>query len=240
MSATVFLGPTLAHAEASARLDADLRGPAALGDVHGAVRRGSRTILLVDGLFETVRTVWHKELLWALAQGVSVVGAASLGALRAVELEPFGMIGVGEVFHAYRTGLIEDDAEVAVLHGPAELGWRPLTLALVDVRATLAAAAAQGVLTSRDGDLLLQAATCLHYKDRGWHAVLDAGARLGCGGAAALGRWLPAGRVDAKRCDALAALDLVAAGLPSGRCEQRFVETVFWRRLAGGIGEGRG
>lgn len=238
MSATVFLGPTLAHLQARARLDADLRGPAALGDVHRAVRRGSRTILLIDGLFETVRAVWHKELLWALAQGVTVVGAASLGALRAVELEPFGMIGVGEVFQSYRTGLIEDDAEVAVLHGPAELAWRPLTEALVDIRATLAVAAAQGVLTPRDGELLLQAAASLHYKDRGWHAVLDAGARLGFAGDASFGRWLPAGRVDAKRRDALAALDLVASGVPR-RGEQHFVETVFWRRLVDEIGEGR-
>src|SRR5688572_32760283 len=51
--------------------------------------------------------------------GVRVFGAASMGALRAAELQPFGMIGVGQVFQAYRRGHLTDDDEVAVAHGPA-------------------------------------------------------------------------------------------------------------------------
>ena len=74
--------------------------------------------------------VWHKELLWAMSQGVHVLGAGSIGALRAAEPEAFGMVGEGRIFEAYRSGVLEpyyrpfeDDDEVAVVHAPAELGY---------------------------------------------------------------------------------------------------------------------
>jgi hypothetical protein len=52
---------------------------------------------VIDGYFEVVPTVWHKEILWAMAQGIHVFGAASIGALRAAELDSFGMRGVGRL-----------------------------------------------------------------------------------------------------------------------------------------------
>ena len=85
-------------------------------------------------------------MLWALTQGIHVYGAASMGALRAAELAAFGMVGVGKIFEAYRDGVIEDDDEVAVLHGPAEMGYLQVTEAMVNIRATLNRAAADEVI----------------------------------------------------------------------------------------------
>ena len=48
-----------------------------------------------------------------------------MGALRAAELHVFGMVGVGRVFELFRDGLLEDDDEVAVAHGPADSGYQP-------------------------------------------------------------------------------------------------------------------
>ena len=42
-----------------------------------------RAIGIIDGYFQQVPSVWHKEILWAMAQGVHVFGSASMGALRA-------------------------------------------------------------------------------------------------------------------------------------------------------------
>src|SRR5437868_2189694 len=147
MEVVVFLGPTLAVDEARAILDADYLPPAAQGDVLRAALRRPRAIALVDGVFERVPAVWHKEILYALEQGVHVYGAASMGALRAAELDRFGMRGVGEVYRLYAEGVLEDDDEVAVAHGDAESGFVPLCDAMVDVRATLRAAVADGVVT---------------------------------------------------------------------------------------------
>src|SRR5262245_4299213 len=111
----------------------DMRPPAACGDILRAVRDGARAIGLIDGLFGDSPSVWHKEILAALAEGIPVYGAASMGALRAAECHRFGMIGVGRIFSEYRDGLRVADSDVAVVHGPAEVRYRPLTEALVDV-----------------------------------------------------------------------------------------------------------
>ena len=76
--------------------------PARQGDIWRAVRAHRPVAIgLIDGVFFHEPAVWHREILWALAEGVHVFGAASMGALRAAELEPFGMRGVGRVFAAY-------------------------------------------------------------------------------------------------------------------------------------------
>ena len=186
-----------------------LAGPAAAGDLYRAARAGARTIGLADGVFEDRPTVWHKEILWALERGVRVIGAASLGALRAAECAPFGMEGVGRVFELVRDGTIEDDSDLAVVHAPAELDWQPLTEARVNVRASLDAAEAAGVLSRRDARALTARAAAMPFRTLSWRALLDT---LDGGRRARLAAWLPDGRVDLKRADALALLDAVAAG----------------------------
>lgn len=91
--------------------------------------------MLLDGYYYTVPSVTHKEILYALDAGVRVVGAASMGALRAVEMAPAGMEGVGWVVERFADGSLEGDDEVAILHGDADSGYQPLTVALVEVRA---------------------------------------------------------------------------------------------------------
>jgi hypothetical protein len=134
----VFVGPSLPAAAARSVLPAAaLRGPAQAGDILRAWRQGFRRIVLIDGVFEQVPAVWHKEILLALEAGVEVIGASSMGALRAAELHPLGMRGVGWVFEQYRDGL-EDDDEVALLHADADLDYQPLSVPLINLRCLLA------------------------------------------------------------------------------------------------------
>jgi hypothetical protein len=104
MTMYVFLGPSLSVAEARGILDAHYLPPVTMGDVTRLVARRPSAIGIIDGLFERVPAVWHKEILFALSQGIPVYGASSMGALRAAELEAFGMIGIGQIFAAYRDG----------------------------------------------------------------------------------------------------------------------------------------
>ena len=209
-AAVVFAGPSLAGVPPPPGIE--LRGPATAGDVYLAARAGARVIGLVDGLFEDRPAPWHMEILWALGQGVRVFGAASLGALRAADCAAFGMEGIGEIHALYASGALEDDHAVALVHAPAELSHAPLTEALVNVRATLAAAAAAGVLSGPAAGHLCALAESLHFKDLTWPRLLAEAGTAGLGGeAAALGAWLPSGRVDLKRRDALALLEAVAA-----------------------------
>jgi hypothetical protein len=188
-----------------------------------------RTVVLIDGLFDSYPAIRHKELLMLIGAGVRVIGGASMGALRACELRSFGMEGVGKVFRAYARGQLTGDDEVALLHGPEEAGWNALTEPLVNVRATLVAAVRRGVIGAETARRLRSTAAAIHFSERTWGAVLSASASEP--GLAAFASWLPDNRVDVKREDALCCLG--AALVPGVRLAARPPPaTVFTEALA--------
>lgn len=201
----VFLGPTMAANAASKILDATYQGPAKRGDVVAAVRDGMDRIALIDGCFCDVPAVTHKEILWALDQGVGVSGASSFGALRAAELFDFGMVGVGRIFDDYRTGLLTDDDDVAIQHGPAELGYVPTSEAMVNIRATVVAARQAGIFGDA-ADGVLKAAKARHYPERVWPGILDDALAAGenTDDIERFRAWVSGGKVDQKEEDAMA------------------------------------
>ena len=154
MKACVFVGPTLCPQDLPPAGDIAFLPPAAQGDVYRVTQMRPVAIGIIDGYFEGALAVWHKEILFAMAGGIHVFGSASMGALRAAELHPFGMRGIGRVFEAYRAGALEDDDEVAVIHGPPETGYLALSEAMVNIRATLAAAARDGLIGPATRDAL--------------------------------------------------------------------------------------
>jgi hypothetical protein len=162
----VFTGPTLSHAEAHETLDAIYLPPATQGSIISAVRRFDPTaILIIDGGFQTEPAVRHKEILWALSLGIPVVGAASMGALRAAELFPH-MQGVGLIYRWYRRFPFAPDDAVAVLHGPAAVNFTPLTHALIDLRMTVRAAHRRRLISADLRARLEGAAQRLNFRDR--------------------------------------------------------------------------
>ncbi|PWC37507.1 TfuA-like protein [Azospirillum sp. TSO35-2] len=236
----VFLGPTLPREDAARELDATFLPPVAQGDVLRLCAQKPAAIGIIDGFFESVPSVWHKEILYAIHAGIPVFGASSMGALRAAELYPFGMIGVGAIFEAYRDGRLEDDDEVAVIHGPAELGYTALSEAMVNIRRTLSDAVAERVL-AQDTALRLEAiAKELPYRDRGYGRMLRLGGDIGlsAGELAAFRQWLPQGRFDQKRNDAKAMLRTMARRLgraadprdAAAEARFHFEHTVLWDR----------
>ena len=244
MTAVVFTGPTLPAAEAAAVLPCVAVPPARQGDVWRAViAHRPVAIGLIDGVFLHEPAVWHRELLWALDQGVHVFGAASMGALRAAELAPFGMRGVGRVFEALRDGAwpgfdgaFEDDDEVAVVHAPAELGAAALSDAMVDLRDTLLAAEAAGVIGMSARDALAEALKRLPFPARSVARLASlAGERPD---ATALPAWLPQGRVARKRLDAVAMLremaDFIAGDPPPFQPEFHFRNAQVWADFVAG------
>lgn len=172
MRRCIFAGPSL-HGVADRPSGIVFRGPAGHGDVFAAVEAGFEWIGLIDGVFGSCAAVWHKEILYALAAGCAVSGAASMGALRAAECHRFGMRPVGSIAWHYSEGQMDDDADVALLHGPAELDYTPFTEPLVDARATIANLASLKLISLGEERLLLAAAQALHFTER------TAGAMIG-------------------------------------------------------------
>ena len=236
MTIVVFAGPSLDRADAAVP-GLTYLPPAAEGDIYRAAREDPRAIALIDGYFEAQPAVWHKEILWAMSEGIHVFGAASMGALRASELWSFGMVGAGVIYRAYRRGVLIDDAEVAVLHGPAELGYPSVTEALVNVRANLSRARAKGVLSSATRRLVLRSAMSVYYKDRSWERILAAavGDGMATEEAVTLKQWLKKNSIDIKRRDAGSLIRLVkkrenAFDQPL-QVSYEFEDTTFWRDL---------
>jgi hypothetical protein len=206
VSAYLFVGPTLRRDDVAEVSDFTCLPPVAQGDIYRAAQRRPAAIGIIDGFFSGAPSVWHKEILWAISQGIDVFGSASMGALRAAELHPFGMRGVGRIFEDFRDGVLEDDDEVAVVHGPAETGFLPASEPMVNIRATLARAQSEGVLGAASRHALERHAKSLFFPHRSWDVLLAAARDLGLGEEerAALESWLPNGRIDQKREDALA------------------------------------
>lgn len=219
MKTFIFIGPTLRAEEARPWLEAEYLPPVAQGDVASLLRFQPDVIGIIDGYFDQVPSVWHKEILLALSQGVTVVGAASMGALRAAELHPFGMVGIGRVFEWYRDGVIEADDEVAVRHAPAELEYLPVSEAMVNIRSTLEAACRQRVIPDSTRDALVQIGRDTPYWERSYPGLLSKGAQAGLPKEEmeGLNAYVSAHRVDQKKEDALALLRRVAAMRPDSR-----------------------
>ena len=233
MIAIIFAGPSLPP-PAPPIAGIEWRPPVRQGDLYLAALSGPAIIGVADGYFEIMPTVWHKEILWAMAQGIHVYGAASIGALRAAELTYFGMKGIGHIYRQFHTGRLTDDDEVAVLHGPAEIGYVRVTDAMVNVRATIDRALQLGVVEPAFAARLVSIAKSLFYKDRTYEAILKAATEQGLA-PELVGRfanWLPGGQVDQKRIDASEMLEAITAHISNGviplEVSYEFSHTFAW------------
>lgn len=164
----VFLGPTLPRPDAEIILPANYYPPVRMGDIYRLIGTGVETIVVIDGVFNSVTPVWQRELLEALEQGIRVIGASSMGALRAAELHPYGMEGIGQIFSWYRDRVIEGDDEVALMHS-SEPPFQPLSLPLVNIRHALQIAEEQGIVSPAEAAELISLSqdTFYAYRSRG-------------------------------------------------------------------------
>ncbi|MCL2550325.1 MAG: TfuA-related McrA-glycine thioamidation protein, partial [Methanimicrococcus sp.] len=151
--------------------DADYRPPASRGDIEKAAAENPDIICLIDGVFFEQCSVGHREILGALNKGILLFGASSMGALRASEMESFGMRGVGRVYALYRDGVLESDDEVAIICDP--FSNQPLSEALINIRATLQKAGTENILTEEESEKLFQTAAGLYYPERTYDFLIE-------------------------------------------------------------------
>lgn len=201
----VYLGPSVSSKEAEAVLPGcHPQLPIRRGDLYIAREAGAAVLVILDGVFFQDDAVSPREIVDVLEDGALVVGASSMGAMRAAELWPAGMLGVGSIYRLFRRGSLTSDDEVAVAFSPE--GHRILSVPLVNVRHAAARAFRQGWLDRGAATTLVRAAEETFYFERTWPHIL---ARAG----------LPAGlkprlaAFDLKKADALRALRRVAGWL---------------------------
>lgn len=215
-STFVFLGPSLPRAEAERALPLPVtwRPPIRRGDLPRALAAGARRVAIVDGEFGQSLAVSVTEIKAALARGVEVWGASSMGALRAAECAGLGMRGAGWIYRGFASGLLQADDEVALLFNP----WsgEAVTLPLVSFRWSLALAKAEGLVPAAAAPDLLAAARRIHYAERTLDSLRAAARRQPWEEPMrALLDWMEREprSADRKRLDALQLLDMLALEL---------------------------
>ncbi len=220
----IFLGPSLSLKEAEEILPARYFPPAKQGDLlSAAVQYKPKIIGLIDGLFSQSLSVWHKEILYALSQGILVLGASSMGALRAAETAVHGMIGVGKIFELYRSGVIIHDDEVALIHGPKEEGYIPLSLPMVNLRCTLEWAEVHGKMTPDACKRALDLIHAIDYPERSFERLAEELPKE-------VISLLQEHYIDQKKIDARLLLEKVKSMQEEGR-PQPFTSTVHFEAL---------
>jgi hypothetical protein len=219
----VFLGPSLAGEEAVQLLPgATFLPPIRRGDLQSLLAEPPPAVGIVDGEFFQSLAVSPKEIIPLLERGIPVYGAASMGALRAVELESHGMRGVGRIFELFRSGRLIADDEVALMFCPATL--RPLSEPLVNLRLALSAAHRAGLISLAELIGVTRRMKKLHFPERTRQRLFAELERLtGQRRAIAVRQWWLAAAPDAKAEDARLLLRAMAdhlaraAGAPVAR-----------------------
>ncbi len=165
----VFTGPSLHPREAKKLLRAEYHPPVRRGDILKVIRKPVDIIVIIDGVFHHEPAVAHKEIIEALKMGVKVVGGASMGALRASELDSLGMIGIGYIYKRYRDGSIESDDDVAVAFDPKTL--QPLSDSLVSIEYNFKKAHMHGIISKDELEYLIRTAKSIFYPKRTYDRI---------------------------------------------------------------------
>jgi hypothetical protein len=177
LKAVIFTGNSISHEDAKKILRVNYQPPVRRFQLERFIQKGYKVIGIIDGIFFDRAAVGHREIISALNAGVKVIGGASMGALRASELDTHGMIGVGKIYEWYRDGVIESDDEVAVSTNPDT--FEPISVPLVNIRETLKAALAAGVISEKEHNDLLELAINTYYPDRSYLGLTKEGTKKG-------------------------------------------------------------
>ncbi|MEO0441017.1 MAG: TfuA-like protein [Pseudomonadota bacterium] len=235
MTDHIFVGPSLAGSQRPALTCAQWHPPAQGGDLLALDLGAHDRVCLIDGVFEAAPAVRHKEILLLLSEGVPVFGASSMGALRAAELQQFGMKGTGRIHAAFASGAFTRDDWVALRHAPVELGCQPLTVAVVDLIFGLQHAVRQRILSAKQGSSLLRAGAGLFYQDRDWPAIEKASS-LNDTELQHFRKWRVKCWYSQKTRDALDCLELMHNNVQEDRHRTDFIDTPFLRQFASASG----
>lgn len=210
MSVLVYTGTSISHLDAKKILNADYRAPVKRNDIKRLMRNPPDIIGIIDGVFFDSAAVAHREIIEAINNGITVVGGASMGALRASELDSYGMMGVGKIYEMYRDGVLESDDEVAVTFDQDTM--EAMSVPLVNIRATLGSVVKSGLLDHEIADPMLDIARKLFYPDRNYRNIVGECLKKGIIGDIEKGKLLDLlleHEVDVKRDDAVLVLEKI-------------------------------
>lgn len=168
----VFLGPSLSLAKAKKVINADFRPPAKKGDfIKLSMMSDTSIVILIDGVFLQDYPPTPIEVFQVIRKNnFQVYGASSIGALRAVELEKFGMKGIGKIFELYRKNIINSDDEVAVTF---DSEYNLISEAMIDIRYNIFLALKNKVIDNETKKIMVKIAKSIYFPYRNYEYILE-------------------------------------------------------------------
>lgn len=171
----VFVGPSLDPEKARTILEADYRPPAKKGDLIKLIMsldEKETVVGLIDGYFLLDYPPTPIEVYQLIVRpNTVVIGSSSIGALRAVELEKFGMIGIGKIFQLFKYGKLDADDEVAVTF--SQDLYRLQSEAMVDIRYNLYLSQKRGFVDKETKDAIAKVAKGIYFPFRTYQNIIE-------------------------------------------------------------------
>ena len=173
----IYTGLSLSFDEAKEILDSHddveviYKRPIKRGDLGHDIKENPDIIGIIDGVFHQNSSVGHKEILNVINKGITVVGASSMGALRASELDTLGMTGIGYVYEQYATGKVASDDDVAVMLDSETL--EALSEPLINMEYVFENAVRENIITENQKDELIKIAKSTFYPKRNYSQTLS-------------------------------------------------------------------
>jgi len=173
----IYTGLSLSFDEAKEILDSHddveviYKRPIKRGDLGHDIKENPDIIGIIDGVFHQNSSVGHKEILNVINKGITVVGASSMGALRASELDTLGMTGIGYVYEQYAIGKVASDDDVAVMLDSETL--EALSEPLINMEYVFENAVSENIITENQKDELIKIAKSTFYPKRNYSQTLS-------------------------------------------------------------------
>ena len=172
MDTVIYTGLSISFDEAERILEAEYKPPIKRGDLSNLVQQRDdiKIIGIIDGVFHQSPAVAHKEILQAIQKDIIVVGGASMGALRACELYPYGMKGVGSIFNDYKNNVIDSDDDVAVSFNPET--YQQMSESWINMKYNFQMAKDAEIICDEEKDELLEISKNTYYPKRSFEYTI--------------------------------------------------------------------
>lgn len=168
----VFAGPSLPLLSEQILNKIELRPPIKRGDLDSFFDvKNTGTILIIDGVFGSTLSISSTECREILFKGWCLIGASSMGALRASDLWSVGMIGIGDIYNLFRIGVLRSEADVAVAINPKT--HEEVSVSIVHIRFILAHLEKEKHITKGQSRRLLIQARGFFWFERNWDDILS-------------------------------------------------------------------
>lgn len=138
--------------------------PCKRGDLLKDLKSGFHIVGIIDGVFFQTESLAPSEVIDAMRSGVKIFGSSSMGALRAAELENYGMIGVGKVYEHIRSNSVFEDDFLGQVFSP-QLPI-PSAPSMVEIELSLKELCQKKQISLKQMNLIQTFLSKLHFTER--------------------------------------------------------------------------